>query len=732
LLNVIINPLGTQQVSPGFDSELRVVVNNQSPYGMVIEVSLDLSSTLHQWCPISRESFNLEPQKSQVVVFKWQVPPQALTGTYNYDLVVDSPASLPAPLRYSLQLEVLPSKQTPPLSLEPTFTIKPTTSSTEPMVLEFGQPLNIEVRVHNRSHRVDEFRLSCDLNDEWFTVRYPEGIETQGLVIGGNKLRLNPNAKGQIKLTLHPPADTLAGSYRPTIYLHSSVNPKLFLQDIIYLYIPPIYNLQVELLPILTKVKQQPGKYEVKLSNKGNTIRAISLQVRTADEEELCQYQLERSPIRIPPEKTVKIGLQVNPVPKWRQSFFGAAKQLNFWVELEDSNDYPLPNNLPLKGILFWESRPWWQLFLLLASLLAIVGLLAFLVRGLFRPPDSLKIISVYTEQNFYQYGQKITLNWKIDRVSQLQKLRFYTDQNSPGEKIEKNYTVEELEINKEKCRVVDDQLECWNIPTGAATAGQYNFILELYSRQNIEQPLETQTIQVKIEEPPQPTVTDLRIPNFNYQTGETIDLKFQVSETERIERIQIVSEGKFRILSTEDLTEQDEQNIPISTLKNQFCERNSMGNNWLQCLIPVSFAQEGNYTLTVKVFSRYPPHNQPEPLAVKTEQSILVEEPQIPLEIVNFTINGRDSSPIKIKPEQKLYIYWEVKGKDVRVTITGSSRTFNNRGNTQLGPYSEGIVKTITLTATDAYNNKQARELDIEVESLPPNPREDERTSLQ
>lgn len=728
-LNIIINPPGEEQLEPGDTNQISVVVTNQATYPMAIEVELVLPPRIRSWCKVPRTNFNLDSDKSQEVSFDWEIPNEAKPDTYSYDVVVDCRDRLPTPLRYSRKLKVLTPIVRPVSSNDPTFTLKPLTFSNKPIVWQRGQTISVMVTVHNRSNIVDEFRLSCDLNDDWYSVRYPEGIEEPGLISSGNKLRLNPNSKGQIILLIDPPADRVAGPYSPNINLYSTVKPDLFLKDIFYLIIPPVYDLQVELQTIRSnKVKQKSASFNIQLKNKGNTIRQINLKAQTADEDEFCEYKLERSQVKISPGKTVNVQLEVLVKLKSQRSFF-RSKQLNFVVEIEDIENKPLPKNVPLKGTLEWQARPFWQLIgLILLVLLPLTGSF-FLVRWILSRSTAIPQIYVAnTDDRSYSYGERITLNWQIKNADKLESIVFYTDKNSPGTAIKRQYNKSELIepsdrqlFHRHDCSLVNEQnlIKCNQVATGASAVGEYTFIIEVYS-ENSDRPSDTKKIQATIEPPKRPSVSDFKVPKEQYKPNEKIELQFEINQPETVKAIQIISADRFQILSGKYRNAKDEQEIPIEKLQEKFCQAEASGKNHLECNVPVSFTTEGNYSFTIKLISNYNPYNQPQPISAQLGRSFTVEKPLVRLEIIKFTINGRSNGPIALLREQKLYLRWQVKGEEVRVSITDSGRTYRARGTSVLGPYRAGINKTIVLRATDKEGATDQRSIDIEVESIP------------
>ncbi|MGF1487933.1 MAG: hypothetical protein ACFBSE_12665 [Prochloraceae cyanobacterium] len=732
-LNVIVNPPGGEQLEPGATSQIRIVISNQSKDPMkAIEVELDLPPEINDWCKVKRTSFNLDSGRREEVVFNWVIPSDAIARDYNYDVVVDCRSPyLSAPLRYLRQLKISTPVVRQVRSTDPTFTLKPFTSSTKPIVWQREQNLSIIVLVHNRSNFVDEFRISCDLNDNWYSVRYPERIEEMGLISSGNKLSLNPNSKGQIILSIHPPPDTLAGNYQPTINLHSAVNKDLFLQDIFYLRIPPVHNLQVELQAIRSKVKQKSALYNIKFRNEGNTIRQVILRSRTADEDEFGEYQLERNEVRIPPGKVVDVGLKVAVKRKSQRSFF-KAKQLEFLVEIEDKEDNPLPRYLPLRATLRWEARPFWHfLVLILIALLILVGAF-FLVREIIRNTGSARVAEISefeAEQDDYKFGENVALRWKIKNSEKLKNIKFYTENHPPGttgieEEYEKSELIESRKIVKRfDCKNLEKEkeLDCKEVATNAATAGNYKFVLEVYSENDSDKPSDTKSFKVTIAAPDKPSVSDLKVAKDEYKPREKIDFQFEINQPETVKSIEIISRNEFSIIHPDyRQSPRDEQEISIEKLKKTFCSPKQ--ENLLECSVPISFAKEGNNDLSIRLISNYEPHNQPQPISEQLEGSIAIEKPSIPLKIIDFRINGQTNGPVSVKIGQKITLSWKVQGEDVTVRIEGSGAIFGSRGSTVLNPYRQVTYRSIVLTATDEEGKTDRAVIDIQVES-PPEP---------
>ncbi|WP_013322122.1 hypothetical protein [Gloeothece verrucosa] len=661
---VIINPPPSSvlQIYPGQTSELSIVVNNQDQdsQGIVVEVYLDIPERLRPWCNVSRTSFNLDGGRSQSVEFIWQIPTEAIPNRYRYDLVVDSP-SLRAPLLYTLELEVLTPIQTPVTSKDPTLRIEPQTSSTNPIELK-TKPLIIQALVHNRSNLVDDFRLTCpDLDDTWYTVRYPEGIQQQGLISGGNKLSLNPNTQGQITLLLHPPENTISGHYRPTIRLHSTVKPDLLLQDIFYLYIPPIYQINFQIQTIREKIKQQAALYQVVAINEGNTIREIKFKPGSDDEAEICQYQIDTSRLKIPPGKTIAVGLKVKPTKRAGRPLFGAPKPINFKLDVEDLHQFPLPAYLPLKSLLLLEARPIWQLLLLLLSGVITLSGLAFLIWWLFfKPPILPEIVSLEPTEKSYKFGQEIKLNLDISNPQRLKKISLVGKNPQGGQVIEPLiFTIEQLQKDA-RCQLLSSQeehLSCKNISTGAKEPNSYIFNLTVWGqkRWRVEEVDKQDSPVITLAPPPTPTISNVGSPKNQYVLPAKVDLKFDISEPQELERVDLIQNGVvFASIIPSDLS--------------KVCKKAE--ENTLNCYIQIPNLEPGNYILSVDAVPKNSRYVKPQgPVDAKTQ--VIVQAQKIPLKINVFTLNNKSSSPIILKPNQNINVIWDATGKNVKVTIS-------------------------------------------------------------
>ncbi|WP_218081926.1 COG1470 family protein [Anthocerotibacter panamensis] len=508
-LKVVLDPPGSQVVYPGDSFDLGVVVTNRDTQSPTVVVSVVELSQMYQWCQPPRQGrFSLGPGQYTEVTFHFQIPDQALSGTYEYGVLVEAPEHYPDPILRSQLLVIQPRPANAQVrDNDPTFILNPVTSPELPALLTTGtpykpsSPLTVTVQVHNRSNQVDRFQVTCpDLEEAWYTVRYQGGsLGGVGIISGATALELNPGTRGEVIVLFQPPQGTLAGVYAHTIQVTSANNRALNLLDLLYLQVPPVYELEVELRTILGKVAHSEGQYAVKLVNRGNTVRELTIQALHVDEDDLCTFRLEPSQARLLPGKTANIDLRVQPRPWWRQPLFGAGRDLNFRLDLEDAKGQELPPNLP-QSTLLWRARPWWQLAFVAISILGLIGAVVLLVLWLQRPPEPPKL-TVTTEDYILLEGKStfIFLNWRIENVAQVKQLDLSGQRDGiVDSSLARSYDFSKGDFGGLKCPLEGGVLTCTSIRTAAKRPGKYRFKLTARTKQGETVVQDADVIEIK------------------------------------------------------------------------------------------------------------------------------------------------------------------------------------------------------------------------------------------
>ncbi len=724
-LSVIIDPPDLQSGMAGDTLELYVVISNQSNQSAVIDVFFDeASETIRQWCQNLQERLALAPQQSSELTFQFEIPVDALPGTYDYTLVVDAPEHFPedTPIQYPRQLKVMLRENTVIRVKDPTFSLKPATNPTKAAILKPGEPLQVEVTVNNRSDRVDRFYLTCpDLEEDWFTIRYLiTGLEGSGLLSGPSGLELNPNSQGQIWVIFHPPTSVFAGSYSPTIRLRSDNSPDLVLLDLFYIQIPIINRLNVELNTLLGKVSQASGQYEIKLTNQGNTPRELRVGIKSRDERQLYTYQCEPHEIRVLPSRSSKVNLTVKPRPWWQRQLIGSGLNLNFVVDLQDKESLPLPENLP-RGSLIWNARPWWQLVLVVLAVLGSLLGLSFLIWWqFFKPPASPKIDSFTSDSNNYIEGDRVLLNWQVSNSQELLKLQLKIDGPVPTTSQDINFKQKDLCPNQQPI------LLCANYNSGVTLPGDYTFTLTAISPSKQEK---VSSLKVKINQKPAPKVTNFHPDKNQYQVGDVMRLSWGIRNPDNLWQLQIISQKEGTQTLLEKFKFSSGQLIPLSSLaatqkpglstdgSKNLCKPQEEKVLTYTCdNILVKTPQPGKYTVLVLAFSKSRPP-QPPFQSVPVMVDILPK----PLKIVFFTLNGSQEPTRVLNDGTPVNLSWKIEGSediDVELSLSGKVEASGSR---QIRA-NQALPSIIELTATDKFGGKDSKRFSIKV-NPPPQP---------
>ncbi len=722
-LVVITNPSGDYAVRSGSSFDLCVTISNQGGQSAVIDVFIDeASQPVRQWCNSPYERIALGPNSSGEIIFQFQVPVQILPGIYNYLLVTDAPQHYPEapPVRHAQRLQVLPKTQDVEQIADPTFILQPSTNSTNPAILRPRETLQIQALIHNRSDQVDRFRLTCpDVDRSWFTVRYPEGLETQGLVSQTDGLALNPDAKGQIQLELHLPQDMDAGRYFPTVRLYSDNHPDLVLMDVVYLQILPTYPVTVELHTLSGRARGQAGQYEILLTNQGNIEREILLSSLSTDDEELCTYSLTPEHVVLPPKGSASVDLRVKPTKWWRRPFF-RKQNLNFAIALEDAQQLPL-SNAQQASQLVWEPRPWWQLLLMLLLSLGLTATLVFLIWWFFfKPLASSQIVEFGSEANVYQAGEAVRLKWRIRNPRQIRTLRIVG--RSPNgiivsELLSFDFSQGIPRELKSLC-TLQTELVCRNVGTDARKPGDYIFEIQVFPFQRLlsgrsEVPstsLKTDTIQIQPSKLPKIIEFDSSLPN----PGSQIILhNWKIINPDKIQELRLIGRASDKSVNSPlqryDLT----QGIP-EQLKS-FC---TISEELICQKVPTQAAKAGEYIFELSVV---PKQGQGEASDTKTANTIKIEPPQA--KILSFKINGQEASNsylVQLNPKyavESLTVSWKVEsGPDSKVELLPTPGSVTLEGSISYPLVQKPGSQNITLQVTNAAGQKISKSVTVEV----------------
>lgn len=735
VIALIVNPSESASAFAGETFELRVAMTNQGNQGAIINVYIDeTSGVLRQWCTSPYDSLALGNNCSAEVIFRFAIPINANPDIYNYLLVIDAPKHYPedTPIRHEGQLQVLPPVQSALRVSDPTFTIVPTTTASQPATIQPGEPLDLKMVVHNRSDRVDRFRLTCpDLPPDWLTAIYPEGLVELGFVEERESLALNPGAKAEIQLRLLFPLNITAGNYSPTVCLTSVNYQDLGLTEVVYLQVVPTYRLTPELQTMIGKVGEETGWFRLLLLNSGNTLRDIAVIVRENAGKPICTYSFTPERVRLGTPVSTQIDLRVKPNKWWRRPWFGSGLPIQFYVELEDAYQLPVPDRL--EGTLIWEPRPLWHLILLiLAGMGAIASLIFLLWWVFFRQPATPKIAEFVSTAPAYQEsaGDAIYLNWQIRDPQQLKAIKIVgiSADNGIVAHPATSYDFSQgipREL-KDFC-TLEKILTCQNIRTEIQQAGNYVFQMEISAKRGEQVADSQKTNTIRVELLPLPKIVELNSTQPVYQEAVSnlapnskIALNWKISNPERLQALKLIGRTANSTVISPLKVYNFRSGIPNEL--SQFC---SLQPSVLICRqVPTNAGQAGDYVF--ELFA-VPQLEGSEVIISKKTENILIKPYLWPLKIESLSVNGQEALPkyiLSLSPQRlvrTLQLSWKVVGdKSTQVELLPAPGTVGLEGSISYPITQQPGVERIILSVTGGAGQKLSRTIAIEKISPP------------
>lgn len=741
-LSVLLSPSGHYTVEAGESFDISLTLENQGNLGAVIDAYIDeTAQAVCEWCANPYERLALEVGYSSEIRFKVAVPVQTLPGTYDYLIVVDAPNHYPedTPLRYPATVQILPPVKAAVNLNDATFATRPETSSDKPVVLELNTPLEVEVIVHNRSNRVDQFRLEMtDLPDDWYEVVYPEGLGELGLVIDTDHVSLNPGVKGLIRVMISCPPTTLAGRYLATMQLHSANDPKLVLMDVFYLEVPAIYDLTVHSEAIIRKVKRQAGLVHLALTNAGNTAREITLQTQEDREDPLFTYKIEPAQLRIPSMTTAQATLTAEPIDMGHQAWFGRGRPITFRLVANDRHDLPLPD--ATTDEMLWEPRPWWHLALVILFGAGLLGTLIFLIWWFFlRPPAPPKVLDFgATAPTYYeQQNGFVRLTWQIENPKQIQTLELRSEADEANAPPPIIYDLSHgLPPELEDYCTLAQTLNCSNVFTSARYPGTYQFTLTV-SPKGKAQPITAQTTDIRVLPAPPPEIVAFAPTQTRYweapavldaaEEGSNQDAETQPTKTVALNwQITFVEPLSHLILTAQlgdgtplDAPQEYDLSKGLPKALEEFC---TLTDQSLICrAVPTNARTVGDFVFELNVFGL----DGEEPVATAMTEPVQIVP--LPIKIETFTLNGEPVPPkyqVIAAPGATVQLAWRVTGGPyTKVEILPNPGSVPLLGSLAY-PLTGDSREVVTLQVTSVTGEQLTRSLTLETTTpTPPEP---------
>ncbi|MBE9032401.1 hypothetical protein IQ266_21925 [filamentous cyanobacterium LEGE 11480] len=773
-ITMVTMPLDGQKILPGQLYRLSVTLNNAGDEDSTVKVALESQSrNLHQWCNQPEHWTRLPapqlPQVSrrQTLIFEIAIPNDAQPQTEltcEVVLHVQRGGYLQRISQIPHTFQVMASEQLNEL-YEPAFTITPYTSPQQPLRIDnqttnsgIREPIQLHLTVHNHSDRVDRYFVECvGLPSDWqFQPQYSQTQSQIGIVPQANSVGVNPGEETSITLAFTPPPIPLAGIYHPTIYLkssnqsESSNQPERSLMSVVYFQIDEIIQIQPQLVVLQDKVSNNyPAQFIVELSNQGNHIRTLNLELDEAVSAAICRYRLAQEVVQIQPQSTASIPFVGQPKGWWRRPWWGKGKDFPFQLKVIDQyQSNPDPRILP--GHLTWLPRPWWQLLLVALAGLGLIGTIIFLIWLHFlRPPTAPQILEFSAEDSRYQEANQdmVRLRWQIQNPQQIRKIKL-TGLGEDGQ-VASGPLVYEFPNGKlpstlqQFCQLESQYLSCNQVRSDAFAPGKYTFELEVISNDRRVKPTKLQAKPAEVISKPSPQVKLLEPVHLVYQQTlpgtklgsklnlpkideQGIKLNWTISQPQDLAFLNLIGrdqEGK----QIGNLIFKFEPSEKLPIFLSKYCKIDSAKQLLLCNNFPTELKAAGTYRFELQAIARGQTTSAPP--AVPTEQTPppqLTEpirvEPPTP-RIISLKLNGKSASAkvaIPLKPRQAkpqiVQVEWRVMGAKITqveiqpapglVPLSGKfDLPISQPGSTNLiikasVPNGESVTRSVTLEA--------------------------------
>ncbi|MEL7355579.1 MAG: hypothetical protein AAFN40_03335 [Cyanobacteria bacterium J06560_6] len=750
-------------IEPGKAFTLGVTITNTDNHqALDVEVSIDHLPEDLIWTD-QPTRLALFPQQSEEVIFQIRAPEVALPRLVTYTLRVTDPNATPdSPQRIldtqQLTLRILPLDRTESSTEDPSFYIEPATSSDSPQKIQPLAGIPMQVWVNNRSDLVDRFRLQCEgLPKGWeVSITYPQDGLGLGLMAAATELSLNPGDRGQISLMIKPPADALAGVYSPTLQLISENKPALKLLHLTYLEVPSTYLLQPSLHSLRGQFRQGSALFELQLLNSGNSPREIDIAVEALEESERYDYVLEKTTVRVLPQSTQRVGLEILPRQQRQRPWYGGGHFSNVRFKLKDRDNHPLSVET-LQGNFTWLARPWWQLLLCVLLVLGLVGGTAGLVWWfLLRSPTISTDLILEPSSNRYSAIDDDAAKVDITVPSpELIKTMRLTGFSAEGEMLTEpiEYDFEAVANRsarsalsnetlphglKNLCSIQPrkDVLDCAQVHTGATKPGTYTFNLEVvYKHRGKFSMLSESSSNVVIESIPLPVVkanqtsfTEAVAENSEASAVSGIPLSIDLWNPQEFKSISLVGKSNAGDIFTEvpyDIWDPNNGNVLSEELQEKGCGL-SADSKQLTCpafIMPVQ--QIGTFHIeamfTPKVVAAV------EDLVRVATESITIQP--APMTVARFMVNGQNALtesvirlPLKDPEETPVKVIWAMAGgATMEVTLLTPAEAKVERSGEREFVMKPGDRRTITIRGTDGAGRQEMRAVEVEAVGPPP-----------
>lgn len=759
------SPSQHNSLEPGKSLTLGITIANKSAEAALdVDVTLDgLPADITVTTQPVHPRLALLPKQNGNITFQIHASRMALPRTVAYTLVVSDPnRGGEAIEKIQHYLQILPVDRTEQPTETPTFRIEPTSSSTNPQQIQPHSGLPIQVWVDNRSELVDRFRLQCEgLPKGWeVTITYPQDALGLGLMVAATNLGLNPGDSGQILLMIKPPPHAEAGIYTPTLRLISENHPDLSLLQLLYLEVPADYLLQPTLHSLRSQFQKDSALFELQLTNNGNSLREVAVTLESLDESDRYECRLQTERVKILPQTTQSIELEVIPKRQWRRPLYGGGHFSNFRLKLQDLDNNPLTPET-LQGNFTWQARPWWQLLLgVLIALGLISGSAALIWYFLLRPPAPPKVLLFEPTETSYSAANDefAEVNFQIEHPEQVKTIRLTG--YDPDGKILSAPIVYDLQGDaapeefgsdslphelKPLCNIQPQEnlLTCNRVHTGASVPNTYMFELVVqYARKNQILTVAQQSKPVTIAPIPIPAIAEFRAnqalyfeagnPSEGAITTQGVELAFNIINPQQVDELRLSSkatDGKIIGEEVYPIWGSEARDTLHPVLEGKGCKP-SDNRQLITCdkFFTTLHPPVGTFEISADLVLSP---------SITTEESLqVVTEPitihHTPVSIDSFMVNGENAKPkyvIPLDPNKPtsqtlpgVNLAWTVSGgASMKVELLLPNPQVVEREGSIFFPITPDETRTITLQVTDGAGEVTART--VEIQAVNPNP---------
>ena len=353
------------------------------------------------------------------------------------------------------------------------------------------------------------------------------------------------------------------------------------------------------------------------------------------------------------------------------------------------------------------------------------------------KPIPSPQIIDqVSTNKAVYEYNEPIFLNWRLSDPAQIEEMRII-QQGSDGSVAKTTLSPRQCqtqisapEVSQESNFIKNNPttsqkiIICQNIRIAPPKAGNYNYKIEVFSKQYPNQPAnykETSTITIKPLPVPKITQILSTKPFYEAAKNEEIYLNWEISNANQVRDLKLISLAPDGSVNSELKRYIIINNSLPPQLKN-FC---TLTTNLVCRGVPSGAKQAGDYTFKLTVISK---QGSEESEITKNTPTVKIKpvppKPATPVKIIYFKVNGQDVTAkpkfiYEINKQRKpvdIILSWQVEdGEDIKVELMPFGDVQKPQGSKIYTLSKPPSSVTITLKVTNKAGEQTTQSVAIE-----------------